>query len=289
MRIGEFAGLQVRSGNSCGSGFLLGLRNGRGFVGTNAHVVGTTVGTRAEVIGVAESGETVRVSGRLVAAGYRSGSAVDWAILELTPEDYAALPGSDVNRQLVDLEPGKAVVYVGGPRCELPSARRVAFRSVRGAIAYGTPAAIGGMSGGAWQQGGLACAITTWTDGAHNMAQPAQALRATMRPEFFTAMDEAEKLPGECVSTSMRDDLGGYLPADFELPAGCVPACDNPKVCSDGYFSEVSTLTAEELAFGVRDEAVEMLRELAAGFDWIQLFEILLPILLEALRSRRNS
>ena len=288
MRLGEFAGVQVRSGNSCGSGFLLGLRNGRGFVGTNAHVVGTRLGVYADVIGVLESGEGVRVAGRLVAAGYRQGEAVDWAILELSPEDYNLLPGSDGNRQLIDLDPGRSVVYVGGPRCELPSARRVSFRAFRGPIAYGTPAAIGGMSGGAWQQGSAAVAVTTWTDGSHNMAQPAQALRATMRPEFFEAMNEAERNPGECLPTSFARELGGYEPASWKLPPEAVPACENPKLCETGYFCETAALSAEELVFGSRDDAAAMLAELASGFDWFQLLEILLPILIEALRNRRS-
>lgn len=288
MQIGEFSGIQVRSGASCGSGFLLGLRNGRGYVGTNAHVAGTAVGSIHDVISVLESGETVSVKGRLIAAGYRGGSAVDWAILELSEMDYRRLPGSEMPRRLSDFDAARSVVYVGGPRCELPSLRRVRFRSVRGAIAYGTPAAIPGMSGGAWQQGSDSVAITTWTDGTHNMAQTGQALRATMRPDWFVAAEHADPMPDECVPAEVRADLGGFSLADFALPADAVPACENPKKCETGYFCETSALTAEEIVFGPRDDAAELLREVASGFDWLELLEILLPILLEAWRNRRR-
>lgn len=288
MRIANVAGLQIVSGRSCGSGFLLGLRNGRGYVGTNAHVVGTTTGTTHEVRGVMDSGEVLVVRGRLIAAGFRSGSAIDWAVLELSASDYLRLPGSDDNRQLADLLAGVPVVYAGGPRCELPSARRLAFRSVRGAIAYGTPAAIPGMSGGAWQQDGRAVAITTWTDGTHNLAQTGQALRATMRPEFFTAAKRTDGLPGECVSFGDLEAMGGYLPEDFVLPKNAVPACEHPQACEDGYHSDGLQPVMSLIAGDDDDDAAALLREVASGFDWITLLEILLPILMEALRSRRR-
>jgi hypothetical protein len=155
-------------------------------------------------------------------------------------------------------------------------------------VVYATPAAIGGMSGGAWQHGGLACAVTTWTDGTHNMAQSAQALRATMRPEFFEAMEAIGDEEPDCHPVTADSDLGGFSPADFVLPSDAVPACETPQLCENGYFCEVSGLSAEEVVFGARDDAAEMLRELASGFDWVQLLEILLPILLEALRNRRR-
>jgi hypothetical protein len=120
------------------------------------------------------------------------------------------------------------------------------------------------------------------------MAQSAQALRATMRPEFFEAMDSLSGREDDCHPVVAHSDLGGFSFSDFALPQDAVPACDQPQPCESGYFCEVSGLSAEEVVFGARDDAAEMLRELASGFDWVQLLEILLPILLEAIRNRRR-
>jgi hypothetical protein len=289
MRVGAFSGLQAKSADkrSCGSAFFVGVHNGMGYVCSNAHVWGTNIGSACWIYGVLDDGSVVEVRGVLKFAGYKSGTSVDWAIAELPLADYMRLPGASESKRLVDLVPTLPIGYVGGPRCELPSFRRVRFVRVSGGVAYGSPAAIGGMSGGAWQHDGSPCAITTWTDGTHNMAQPAQALRATMRPEFFGAIgtDPTPEPDCPCERAAAKASLGGFSREDFVLPAGAVPACEFPQYCVDGYHSQVSDLTAAEL-FEQASHPVEVRSVAADEFDWMELLRLLLPLLLAWLKNR---
>jgi len=290
MKVGLFSGLQARSADrrSCGSAFFLGVMDGKGFVCSNAHVWGTSVNSACHVVGVRDDGSVVEKSGRLRWAAFREGAAIDWAIAELSVQDYLALPGASESQQLRDLDPSAAIGYVGGPRCELPSFRRVKFVKVSGGIAYGSPAAIGGMSGGAWQHDGAPCGITTWTDGTHNMAQHGAALRATMRPEFFASLrgpsDPEPECP--CEREAQRASSDGWLRSDFDLPSDARVACDVPQPCGDGFFGEVSGL----LPVDVLDNALHPARVRGlVGFesiDWLEILRLLLPLLLEWLKRK---
>lgn len=290
MRVGVFSGLQAKSADkrSCGSAFFLGIINGRAFVCSNAHVWGSVIGARAFVVGVRDDGSVIEVSGSVRFAAYRQGTSIDWAIAELSVSDYMSLPGADASKRLVDFDPSKSIGYVGGPRCELPSFRRVKYVRLAGGVVYGTPAAIGGMSGGAWQHDGSPCAITTWTDGTHNMAQPGQALRATMNPDFFNAIDSDPGVEPECPCEKQARvaALDGYTREDFTLPPNAVPACEFPQACADGFFAAVDDLTPLEIV----DHAMHPLEVrdcVAAGeFDWLELLRVLLPLLLEWLKNR---
>lgn len=277
MKVSDFVGFQALSGDrrSCGSAFPLGVIGQFAYVGSNAHVWGTSVNAPCFVRGVTESGDVVEVRGRLRMAGYRSGASIDWAIAELALSDYLRLPGASADVRLVDFDPSRSIGYVGGPRCELPSFRRVKFARSTGAVVYGTPAAISGMSGGAWQHDGRPCAVTTWTDGKHNMAQPAQALRKTMRPEFFSAFDDPQ----------VAFSVDGFCREDFLLPDGAVPVCDCPQECEDGYHGLENDLSGSELLDVI--DAQPRTPEKVEDFDWMELLRLLLPILLEFLRNRR--
>jgi hypothetical protein len=292
MKVGVFSGMQCLSADrrSCGSGFFVGVLGAFGYVCSNAHVWGTKLGDACFIRGVSDDGSVVEVRGVLKFAGYKSGTSVDWAIAEVPLSAYMSLPGASESQRLVDLVPTLPIGYVGGPRCELPSFRRVRFVRVGGGIAYGAPAAIGGMSGGAWQHDGKPCAITTWTDGTHNMAQTAQALKVTMRPEFFASAE----VPGDgdsdcpCEKERRAASFGGYAPEFFALPAGAVPACEVPQYCVDGYHAQVSDMTAADLL----DECLHPgeIRAVVgdASFDWAELIRLLLPLLLEFLRNRNK-
>ena len=67
---------RVRAANSCGSGSLIGHYRGGSLVITNAHVVGSRVGSCATC-----QWEFGTKTGRIIMAGYSSRITADWAIL----------------------------------------------------------------------------------------------------------------------------------------------------------------------------------------------------------------
>jgi hypothetical protein len=237
MFLGGVGGARLRSGRSCGSGSLIDAEPGRCVWLTNAHVVGTRVGAGVMVEAVNRHGRIETVRGRVAAAGYQRGRAVDWAIVESD-----SLRDFEVSARLLGpMESRRDLITVGSPRCESPSMRRLAFVRESAGVGYAEPVAIGGQSGSGIFQGMRTVGLITWTNGRETLFQTAEQLRLSMRPEWF-----------------VDGSIG------FPLPDDWVPCCDEPQPCEDGFFgsAEVADRAREELACFSWVDAVRLARPL---------------------------
>jgi hypothetical protein len=290
MKICIFSAVRIRVGGTCGSGVVVRITGDKMLILTNAHVVGTTIGREVSVESFWHGGTSTRqVQGTVKAAGYRSGTSLDFAFVECQVIAGAvAVPISKGGR----CKAGYGQTG-GSPRCELTKFSIIAYRDddIDARIYYWRPDAIGGQSGSGVlnSAGTLVEALLTWSNGNYGMGQNTEII--------YRALSE------------QRIDVGDTLPTDAKV------ACENPQPCEDVLVQETNNSLLDafigcnevppdngneepdpesnlekivNLAGMIQALArAEMTGEVADGdFDWESLLEALLKIILEIIRNR---
>lgn len=152
---------QIKAGNSCGSGSVVGFYRDGTLLLTNAHVVGTRPGTAAKIRMVVD-GVDRSFEGQIIMAAYSNTYLADWAIVYV-PEIINVQP-----RPLSTLKPKGSHVTVGSPKCVWPlrfSELRTADASNNSALWRWMPNSIPGQSGsGVWSiDDGNQYGLLTWS------------------------------------------------------------------------------------------------------------------------------
>jgi hypothetical protein len=256
MRLEEISGVRASVGSTSGSAVCVQVVNGVSRWLSNAHVWSTQTGRSVFIHGVDALGASRSATGRIVAAGYRSGQAIDWCVAEF-PVD---LPFPYEVHPLREHAAAAGWLTCGSPRAERPSVRRLGPVSSSGGVLRAIPPAIGGQSGSGSGHEKRTHGLVTWTDGSNTLMQSVAQLRQTMRPEFF--------------------EDGGVDPCgvSFDLPPGAVPICHgDPQPCEEGFHGSVE---AASQVFGDDGPVVELPL-------WLELLLLIAPVILEWLRGRQ--
>jgi hypothetical protein len=130
----------------CGSGSLVGKRNGKSLILSNAHVWGTNVGRQVQAQFPFLNNKTF--TARIIMAAYsRNAIGMDWCIAEVDEE--IPLPHIKLDNRLPNVN--EEQYTAGYPRCVGPRFQRIKLHSYmnNGTIAQWLPNAIGGQSGSA--------------------------------------------------------------------------------------------------------------------------------------------
>ncbi len=163
---------RVLNSGSCGSGSIVGKRNGKTIVLTNAHVAGTTIGKT--MICQFPFADNKKVNARVIMAGYSDRVMMDWAVLEID-EDIPLLPV----KLSIDAPNGDHYT-MGYPRCEGPLAQKLVTQEIthNGVVWKWNPNSIGGQSGSAvhsftdnFQRG-----LLTWSWGGYGAGQTTRSI-----------------------------------------------------------------------------------------------------------------
>lgn len=161
---------QVRAGNSCGSGSLIGWDKGGSLVLTNAHVVGSKIGTAARCRFNFGDGDIER-EGRIIMAAYSTRITADWAVLFI-PDWQPVRPVWGSRRRPTSSE---RFHTSGAPKCVWPLRHQTGLRIISnngaGFAVWDQPA-IGGQSGsGVWSlEDGFQRLLLTWRTNNNNGA-----------------------------------------------------------------------------------------------------------------------
>jgi hypothetical protein len=163
---------KVINGNSCGSGSLVGKRNGKSLVLTNAHVAGTRVGRTVKCT-FPHANDTV-TNGRVIMAGYSDKIMMDWAVVELDRE-------MDLPHVKLMNEMPKGKHYTAGyPRCRGPYYQKIETEKIiyNGTVWQWMPNSIGGQSGSAVHSvdDDLQYGLLTWSWGGYGAGQTVRAI-----------------------------------------------------------------------------------------------------------------
>jgi len=219
---------------SCGSGTICGADEAGAYVLSNAHVWGTTIGKQVN-IDVVVDGQTKRLAGRVVFAGYSNSRMVDFSIAQfagLTSKRYM---------QLLKTEPESAPYETtGSPRCVWPLVTKQ-FNDPRNygqGLITGTPDAIGGQSGSAiYNSDKRQIALLTWSINGRCAGQKTSKLwevatqrdvsLADLRPdglrELFTGDVRPETEEG-VFGELPQCFIGGFRPETEEGVFGGMPS-----------------------------------------------------------------
>jgi hypothetical protein len=216
---------------ACGSGSLVGVRNGKSLVLTNAHVAGTTIGKSATCTFPFLNNKSV--VGRVIMAAYSDRVMMDWCILELN--ELVDLPHVKLSNKAPTGEH-----YTGGyPRCKGPFFQRLVTRSFshNATVWRWQPNSIGGQSGSGVHSfaDNLQKGLLTWSWGGDGAGQ-------TTRSIFMQYVQRAEigfPRPDDLVELSNRaeDVENGFfsetnittLPIWAELDVTPAPVDPDPK------------------------------------------------------------
>jgi hypothetical protein len=209
---------RVRSGNSCGSGTLVGHYQGGSLVLTNAHVVGSRVGTSA-TCQFNISGGDITKNARIIMAAYSERVTADWAIVLI--ENWQPLRPVFCTRQRPTSQ--DRFYTTGSPRCVWPlrhqSGLQLVSNNNAGFAVWNQPA-IGGQSGSGVfnMQTNLTQLLLTWRTGNNQGAgQPLDFIYAQAKTAIQTGTL-----------------IGGALPRDIEMLSPV------NEYCEEGFFAEAS-------------------------------------------------
>lgn len=185
---------RVLNQGSCGSGTIVGKRDGKTLVLTNAHVAGTTIG-RVVVCQFPFAGDK-KYNARVIMAGYSDKVMMDWAVVEVAED--VPLPAVKLSIQ----PPGPQLYSCGYPRCDGPWPVKLVTKGYthNGTVWLGQPNAIGGQSGSGIHDvtDNLQRVLLTWSWGGDCAGQTTKAIwfqyqqRAVVgfeRPEGLIELD----------------------------------------------------------------------------------------------------
>lgn len=199
-------------GNSCGSGSLVGVRNGKSLVLTNAHVAGSRPGTVGRV--QFPEWDNQPKAGRIIMAAYSDRVMMDWAILEM--ESEVPLP----HTKLSMVAPSGQHYTAGYPRCNGPLFQRLTTRDFlySGTVWRWNPNSIGGQSGSAVHAFGdhLQRGLLTWS---------------------WAGLGAGQTTRGIWLQYSARGEIG------FARPEGLIELAEPNPELENGFFAEANITT----------------------------------------------
>ncbi len=200
---------KVTVANVCGSGSIVGLRDGKSLVLTNAHVAGTQVGRRVNC--QFPFLQNAVVGARIIMAAYSDRVMMDWAVLEL--DSKVDLPIVKLSQKAPSGEH-----YTGGyPRCQGPRFQRLVTRtfSHNGTVWRWQPDSIGGQSGSGVHSFAdhLQRGLLTWSWGGDGAGQTTRSI---------------------WLQYSQRAEIG------FPWPEGLIELGENRSETENGFFTETN-------------------------------------------------
>ena len=203
---------KVSVANVCGSGSIVGERNGKTLVLTNAHVAGTQVGRRVNCTFPFLQNQIIPA--RIIVAAYSDRILMDWAVLECDTR---------VNLPIVKLsqKPPVGDHYTAGyPRCQGPRFQRLVTRSFshNGTVWRWQPNSIGGQSGSGVHSlaDNLQRGVLTWSWGGDGAGQTTRSI---------------------WMQYAQRGEIG------FARPEGLIELGDERSETENGFFAEANITT----------------------------------------------
>jgi hypothetical protein len=204
---------KVSVGNVCGSGSIVGERNGKTLILTNAHVAGSQVGRRVNC--TFPFLNNLVCPARIIVAAYSDKILMDWAVLECDTR---------VNLPVVKLSQSPPVgehYTAGYPRCQGPRFQRLITRSFshNATVWQWSPNAIGGQSG----------------SGVHSISDNLQ--RGVLTWSWGNGNGAGQTTRSIWLQYSQRAETG------FPRPEGLVELAEERSPTENGFFAEANITT----------------------------------------------
>jgi hypothetical protein len=221
--------VRITTGNSCGSGSLVGRDSTSIYILSNAHVAtnrpGTVVNCEAAL---KDLSGTEKFRATVIEGAYSSRDTTDWALLKAEAKYMAGL--EPIKLSIRKPDHSKASSTWGCPRCEVPSGQVLKSIVIDGAVWKWLPASIGGQSGSSVFQRGFAHGLLTWNysaagyPGGLGAGQYTADIYRQSRNQTNDSAVRPEGLTPVC-QDPQTDLIDGYAKAEGE-----------PRLCNLGNF-----------------------------------------------------
>ena len=163
---------RILNSGSCGSGSIVGFRDNKTIVLTNAHVAGTKIGHT--VVCQFPYSSNAKFNARVIMAGYSDKVMMDWAVLEI--DEKVNLPAVKLS---IDAPEGEHYT-MGYPKCEGPWGQRLVTQQIthNGVVWRWQPNSIGGQSGSAVHsfKDNTQRGLLTWSWGGDGAGQTTRSI-----------------------------------------------------------------------------------------------------------------
>jgi len=221
--------VRITTGNSCGSGSLVGRDNESIYILTNAHVAtnrpGNVVNCEAAL---KDLSGTEKFRATVIEGAYSSRETTDWALLKADAKFMAGLESIKLSIRKPDHS--KPSFTWGCPRCEVPSGQVLSSVETVGAVWKWLPNSIGGQSGSSVFQRRFAFGLLTWSYGSPTGSVGAGQYTADIYRQSRNQTSNSEVRPEGLKPVCQHpqtDLIEGYAKAEGE-----------PKICSLGGFQD---------------------------------------------------
>lgn len=225
----RFRAVRITTGNSCGSGSLVGRDANSIYILTNAHVAtnrpGNVVNCEAAL---KDLSGTEKFRATVIEGAYSSRDTTDWSLLKADGKHMAGL--EPVKLSIKKPDHSKPSFTWGCPRCEVPSGQVLKTVVKDGSVWKWLPNSIGGQSGSGVHQRGFQHGLLTWSYSAPGGGIGAGQYTADIYQQSKNqTSDSQERPPGltPVCQEPQTDLIEGYAKAEGE-----------PSVCSLGSFQE---------------------------------------------------
>ena len=214
---------RVVNRSSCGSGSIVGIRNGRTLILTNAHVAGSRIGREVQV--EVESLNYERITARIIMAAYNDKTLADWAVLE-TVNEWSKIAPVKLSKD----RPTGSHYTKGFPRCRPFAGSDISTvdQSDSSPLWRWRPNSIGGQSGsGVWSDSdNLQYGLLTWSWGGLGAGQMTSEIYRQARNRTTAGYARPEGLE------ELVDDR-------FDLDSVDRSGCDDP-ILENGFFQQTN-------------------------------------------------
>ena len=223
--------VRITTGNSCGSGSLVGRDANFIYILTNAHVAtnrpGNVVTCEAALKNLTGS---EKFQAQVIEGAYSSRDTTDWSLLKAEGKHMAGL--EPIKLSIRKPDHSKPSFTWGCPRCEVPSGQVLKTIVKDGAVWKWIPASIGGQSGSSVFQRGFAHGLLTWNysasgyPGGLGAGQYTADIYRQSRNQTNDSAVRPEGLVPVC-QEPQTDLIEGYAKSEGE-----------PSICSLGSFQD---------------------------------------------------
>lgn len=158
----KFRAVRITTGNSCGSGSLVGRDADSIYILTNAHVATNRPGNAVTCeAALKDLSGTERFRATVIEGAYSSRETTDWSLLKAEAKFMAGLEPIKLSIRKPDHNLNSFTW--GCPRCEVPSGQVLKTVVKDGSVWKWLPNSIGGQSGSSVFQRGFAHGLLTWS------------------------------------------------------------------------------------------------------------------------------
>jgi hypothetical protein len=236
--------IRITTGNSCGSGSLVGRTSDAILILTNAHVATNRMGHMVNCEARLKGGNGVeRFSAVVIEGAYSSRDTTDWSLLKADPKHLAGFEPIKLSIRRPDHK--RPSFTWGCPRCEVPSGQVLKTVVGEGLVWKWLPNSIGGQSGSSVFQRGYAHGLLTWSYSAPGGSVGAGQYTAEIYRQSRNQTSDSAPRPDGLVPVCQypqADLIEGYACADPAVRLATIAQTEDPFIasgyCLDGFVRQ---------------------------------------------------